>query len=673
MILGKIGGKISTESFKFTIEKPLKKFDYLQIMHPDNHYVLSQVLDIEKEHGKTVAICGIIGFRDKRGILRSLRSPFDPGIEVLVADDDFVKETLGLENNKGVYFGTLEGREKLKVFLDINKLLTRHVFIAGKTGTGKSYTVATILEELLEHNVPLVIIDPHGEYSTLKQPNAKDRKKLEHYSLKPKGYSNITEFSPDTESNPEARALKLSNQGMTPSELIHLLPAKLSASQQGTLYSALKNMGNKIDFNELIFELEASEEGSAKWTLINILEYIKKQKLFSSTPTLPSELVQARKCSIINLKGVAPEVQEVVVYKLASDLFMERRKGNIPPFFLVVEEAQNFCPERSFGEAKSSSILRQIASEGRKFGLGMAIITQRPARVDKNVISQAATQIILKVTNPNDIRAISNSVEGITPETEKEIKNISIGMAMVTGIVDLPLFVAVKPRRSKHGGEAVKIFDEEPAAQEKDFLEQSKEFEEKGELTQVIMPKISKKDIELMSDKPVKVKTTLVPCLLLALRQDKQDFNILIDLSQGIIITDTEQGSGFSLSEMKLGKISPQQERVLKIALKQREFSPADLFAKSGVQFSDLYDIINVLVRKGYFVKGEGNSFYLSKDLSSLAELKQYACYEKADYKRVEADKTLKPSIKIDEVKQLLCAFAEIRNVRECFFVKYST
>jgi DNA helicase HerA-like ATPase len=71
----------------------------------------------------------------------------------------------------------------------------------------------------------------------------------------------------------------------------------------------------------------------------------------------------------------------------------------IPPFMLVVEEAHNFCPERGFEKAISSNIMRTIASEGRKFGLGMMVISQRPARVDKNVISQCNTQIILRVTN----------------------------------------------------------------------------------------------------------------------------------------------------------------------------------------------------------------------------------------------------------------------------------
>ena len=66
---------------------------------------------------------------------------------------------------------------------------------------------------------------------------------------------------------------------------------------------------------------------------------------------------------------------------------------------MIVEEAHNYCPQQ--GQVATSRIMKTIAGEGRKFGLGMGIITQRPAKVDKNVLSQCNTQIILKVTNKN--------------------------------------------------------------------------------------------------------------------------------------------------------------------------------------------------------------------------------------------------------------------------------
>src|SRR2546427_400827 len=90
---------------------------------------------------------------------------------------------------------------------------------------------------------------------------------------------------------------------------------------------------------------------------------------------------------------------------------------------LVVEESHNFCPQ--VGQAASSKVFRTLASEGRKFGLGLVVITQRAAKVDKNVLSQCNTQIILKVTNPNDLKAIIASVEGLTTAMAEDF----LGMA----------------------------------------------------------------------------------------------------------------------------------------------------------------------------------------------------------------------------------------------------
>lgn len=669
MILGTITGKLSTNSFKFKVTGDAKKFEYLQIMHKEGQYVLAQILEIEREGSETIAICETIGYRDDKGILRGLKSPFEPETHVLRAQDDFIKDTLGLDKKKdSAYFGILDGRENLRVYIDLNKMLTRHVFFTGRTGSGKSYALATILEELLENNIPMVIIDPHGEYGTLRQPNSSEKERLEKFGLKPKGYpQTIQEFSPDIENNQEAKPFKLSNRNMTSSELIHLLPAKLSNSQLATFYAALKNLGENAGFEDLLTEIHIMEDSSAKWTLINILEYVKKLNLFSENFTMMGELVQPRKASIINLRGVPPDVQEVVVYKLLSDLFTERKKGNIPPFFLVIEEAQNFCPERSYGEAKSSPIIRQIAAEGRKFGLGLGIVTQRPARLEKSVISQAGTQIVMKLTNPNDTRAVASSIEGMTAETEKEIKNIPIGTALVTGIVDLPLFVNVKPRRSKHGGEAVKIFS---AIEETDFEEQTEEFHEKGELLPVINQKVTIKDLKLMSEKAIKVKTILLPCIMLTCSQGTKEFNLLLDLSHGRIVTNLEKGEGTELAKLSMPELSTQQMRVLQAALKLEEFRPSELFAKAGIQFSELYDIVNVLAKKGYLTKID-DKYRISDAPRKLANLHENACYEKIEYARTEYDDKLDRKVDLEKVKEFLSKFLAIKNAKECYLVIY--
>jgi hypothetical protein len=158
------------------------------------------------------------------------------------------------------------------------------------------------------------------------------------------------------------------------------------------------------------------------------------------------------------MKGVPPDVQDVVVARLTKELFDDRKAGKIPPFLMVVEEAHNYCPEKGVGKAVSSSILRTVASEGRKFGMGLCIVSQRPAKVDKNIISQCNTNIILKVTNPNDLKAIIQSVEGLTNQTYREIQRLPIGVALISGAgLQMPVMTEIRTRETSHGGKSVNI------------------------------------------------------------------------------------------------------------------------------------------------------------------------------------------------------------------------
>jgi uncharacterized protein len=669
MILGKIIGKTSTRDFKFEISDHAKKFDYVQIFHSNGFYILAQIEEIEKDHNSTVASCNIIGYRGENGKLNSLRSPLDPGIEVLHAEDEFIQEVLGLEADENTgYIGTLDGHPNLKVHLNLNKVLTKHVAILAKSGSGKSYSVGVLLEEILERKIPVVVLDPHGEYSTLKYPNPKDKENLVQFGLKSKGYlKQITEFSPDIKINKDAKPLKLSNKGLSTNELIHLLPTKLSSSQLGLIYAAVRNLGGKVNLNEMIFELETSEDNNSKWTLINIFEYLKKLDLFSDNPTLMGEIVQPGKMSIINLKGVNKDIQEIVAYKLAQDLFNERKKNTIPPFFFVIEECHNFVPERSYGEAKSSGIIRQIAAEGRKFGLGLCLISQRPSRVEKSALSQASTQIILKVTNPNDVRAIGNSVEGITKNTERDLPNLAIGTALVSGLTDLPLLVNIRPRMSKHGGEAVSSFIAESLEEKEQNV--SYEIDSRDSLP-IIRQKFSIEDIKLMHGENKIILNQLIPCVLIRLKKNGEEFNILIDLIDLQVIDNVENVTGPSLLKLNLQSLNSKEEKLLDIAVKLKNFKPADLFGQSGLQFSDLHETIQLLVKKGYFIQ-ENSDYQLSSSMQFLANIDLKQFYQNIEYSKTSSE-TIDARYKYDTVKEFLTKFFDISDVKECYMEKFS-
>ncbi|MCB9358361.1 ATP-binding protein [Candidatus Woesearchaeota archaeon] len=545
MILGNIVGKVTTTNFTFKVDDTIntRKFDFIQVMHPTNDYVLCQVVEIEKDKDLTKAFCNVIGYKDKDGVLRQLRTPFEPGSEVLAADDKFIEQVIKLDSKETASLGVLEGKENIKVNIDLKKMLTKHVAILAKTGAGKSYVSGVLVEEIMEKKVPLLIIDPHGEYSQMKDKNDEEEERLKEYGISAKGYkSQIQEYG-DIDIGSTIKPLLL-NEEMTPKELLNILPAKLSSAQQAALYSVMKDV-KSITLGQIIEELETIDAKNT-YSIMSMIDYIKSLNLFSLNFTPYNELIQPGKCSIINLKGIDPESQEIIVYKLLKDLFEMRKTNKIAPFFCVIEEAHNFIPEKGTGgEKKSSAIIRTLASEGRKFGLGLCVITQRPARIEKNVLSQCNTQIILKVTNPNDIKAISQSVEGITSQTEKEIPNLPIGTAIVTGISDMPYIVKIRPRKSKHGGQTVDILQPE----ELDMLESVKRFQN-SEILPIIDSKFSIKEIKLMDENKKDIQTYLIPAAMITIKSDP-GYNVLIDMIKGHIIADIAKKEIISINDVK--------------------------------------------------------------------------------------------------------------------------
>jgi len=327
--IGQITGKISTSSFKFLVSGEVRKWDYVQVQHREAGPVLAQVNEIERQDSNATADCSIIGYRTERGFLRRPRTPLEPIADVFIAEDELISKTLGLTKG-GMYLGLLEGKSSIKSFLDPEKLLTKHLAILAKSGAGKSYAVGVLLEELADKGFPVIVIDSHGEYSSIKYKNnhKDDGKYFELYGVTPKGYSEkVKEFSINTQINPDTTQLKLPIPN-TAFEIVESLPLKLSNAQKGLLYSALnelKDQKAKFDFDDIVNFVNLTET-NAKWGLISAIEALQKTDLFSLQPTEVNELIKPGQLTIINLKGASPDLQEVTLSALALKLFEFRRQ-----------------------------------------------------------------------------------------------------------------------------------------------------------------------------------------------------------------------------------------------------------------------------------------------------------------------------------------------------------
>lgn len=104
--------------------------------------------------------------------------------------------------------------------------------------------------------------------------------------------------------------------------------------------------------------------------------------------------------------------------------------------------------------------MRKIASEGRKFGFGLGIISQRPSKIDPDVLSQCGTQISMKIRNPNDQDAIRKSVEAAGEDVTRELPGLTPGQAIVSGdAMNTPALIRVRKRRTDHGAESRDVIE----------------------------------------------------------------------------------------------------------------------------------------------------------------------------------------------------------------------
>jgi DNA helicase HerA-like ATPase len=113
-----------------------------------------------------------------------------------------------------------------------------------------------------------------------------------------------------------------------------------------------------------------------------------------------------------------------------------------------VEEAHTFIPssrEGSTQDAVSLPIVRRIITEGRKFGTGLMLISQRPSRLDETIVSQCNSFLILRLVNPNDQRFVRTIMENLTEADARMIPNFGPGQGIISGqVVRFPLPVSVK-------------------------------------------------------------------------------------------------------------------------------------------------------------------------------------------------------------------------------------
>ncbi len=201
---------------------------------------------------------------------------------------------------------------------------------------------------------------------------------------------------------------------------------------------------------------------------IRYLEELRRIGVYGVNTVPIDVLLEPGTVTVVNLAGLRAEVQDHVVFNIMKRIFEARLRhargieGESYPYpvVLVVEEAHRFMPPPTKKQTRSRDVAATIASEGRKFGVFMIAITQRPSRIDPDVLSQLQGQIILRIVNPRDQEAVRDSSEQISQDLLDNLPGLNNGEAVVVGpLAPSPLMIRLRDRVLAYGGGDISLVE----------------------------------------------------------------------------------------------------------------------------------------------------------------------------------------------------------------------
>lgn len=389
---------------------------------------------------------------------RDIRAPQtlpNSGAEVSVANVDEIVQTLGLvkDEKAGLYIGETVSGTSAKIVLK-REAIQRHLFICGTTGSGKSYAMGVVTEEIVKQGLPVVFIDTQDEYSTLVE-------KLKGQIVEPG----------------EDFSIRISS--LTESELLDLLPESMqrSALQCDIVAKA---------FGEL--QTELVNEDIAKFTLEDVIRRVPEtaQSLSAKEGDVP-RLVDSvtrrlrtlsyhkifgkgvadwRKlmypCLAINCKKLTSTQLQSVATAVLRELQNLRLRGHIPPYVAVVDEAHLFVPEGQDSACKQ--IIREGVRIGRHHGIAMVLMTQSPVDIDKRAIRQCNTRLVFAL-EPDQLDAIRGVKADASDEMLRALPKMPRGTCLLSGTYEsvkhtIPVKIRLQRTENAAGGQTPDIFHE---------------------------------------------------------------------------------------------------------------------------------------------------------------------------------------------------------------------
>lgn len=415
----------------------------------------------------------ILSFEDEeyiRGGIRLLgdvetleipKVPPPPGTKIFKAGSGSLKKIFG---NGNIKLGKLLSHPDVDVYVDGNRMITRHLAILAITGAGKSNTVSVIVEGILRLNGMPIIFDMHSEYASADFTGGvkKVSPRLNPLYLSADEFKILVDVGKDAhvqerylrKAYHEAKARTREGRRDFVKQVLSVLEETRVSEEQFTQSekNAIVGVMNKVE------DFEAKYRG-----LVN-----------PHAPDIVDDLEQG-KANVIDLGQVDEDYADVIVSHVLRKVLYKRKNKEIPPAFCVLEEAHILAP--MYRPTLSKYWIDRIAREGRKFGVGLCLVSQRPKSLDQNSLSQANNSIIMRLVEPSDQRHVQQASERLSDDLLSQLTSLNIGEAVVLGLMTkIPALVKIDKFEGKLKGGDPDIIGEwqEGSAEKKERIKKER-------------------------------------------------------------------------------------------------------------------------------------------------------------------------------------------------------
>jgi hypothetical protein len=331
----------------------------------------------------------------------------------------------------------------------------RHTFMCGQSGSGKTYSLGLVLEQILaETTLRVVVLDPNSDYVGLgRVRDGAPPERLARYARVP---SEVSVWTNDAAGDHPLRLQFADLSSAAQAAVLDLDPVR-DRDEYAVLADLLRQRRDGrplVSGIDQLFEMDtpgaralglrASNLGVLDWPLWDPV-----------APSLVKEIGDpSARCTVVDLGSLGSLQEQRTVAQAVLSALWEARASRIP-CLVVIDEAHNICPtdppDRTSGLAADLAV--QIAAEGRKYGLHLLVSTQRPGKVPENVVSQCDNLLLMRMNSRADLGDLERLFSFVPSGLMAGATSFRLGQVLVAGrVLSQPAYVQMGERVSEEGG-----------------------------------------------------------------------------------------------------------------------------------------------------------------------------------------------------------------------------